>query len=48
MFLQVLKALEVSFPEKKESLKLEFIWSLKSGLNSSLSSFASKLLGLDY
>jgi len=41
-------ALQVSFSAKKEARQLDFIKALKSGFYSSLSSFVSKLPGLEY
>jgi len=48
IFLLKMIALQVSFSAKKEARQLDFIKALKSGFYSSLSSFASKLSGLEY
>jgi len=48
IFLVMLIALQVSFSAKKEARQLDFIKALGSGFYSSLSSFASKLPGLEY
>jgi len=48
IFLHGIKALEVSFPTKKESQQLEFIKAFKSVIYASLSRFGSNLPGLDF